>query len=143
LKEVLLLPPGRQSEEVNPEAAVRFIIEETLSRPPFVLVKFKGIDTPELAAGLTGRRLLVPRSQAAPLKAGEYYIEDLKGCNVEDAAGKHLGTVKDIVEGGGGLLAEVALEDGSAKFVPFRGEFFSRIDVEAGVLTLKETWILE
>ena len=124
----------------------------------FLLVKFQGIDNPEAAAALKGAALIAGRPHAAPLKMGEYYVEDLKGLRViaQDFQGKEnppsdavspseevLGHIMDILEGGNGELAEIRLLSGEIKLVPFRKEFFSDISVEKGRALLLERWILE
>jgi 16S rRNA processing protein RimM len=121
----------------------------------FLLMKFRGIDTPEAAGALKGARLVVDRSQAAPLKSGEFYVEDLKGLAVRAAIsdspsdtvnfgdGELLGHITDILEGGNGELAELRLLSGKSKLVPFRNEFFGDINIEKGWVLLRERWILE
>jgi len=117
-----------------------YIIEEIFTSP--LSVKFAGIDSPEAARTLKGAEILVPREQAAPLNEGEFYIEDLRGLEVI-AEGKTIGTISDVIEGGGGFLAEVLLGSGSRRLVPFRHEFFGKIDPAAGRAELLESWILE
>jgi len=127
------------------EYAVEAAYESPLS------LKLRGIDSPEAARALKGALIVVPRSQAAPLKPGEVYIEDLKGLEVV-AEERLLGRITDIVEGGGGLLAEVELAGGlpghyqwtgEKRLVPFRDEFFGPVQPETGRVELKNTWILE
>ncbi|MDR2135229.1 MAG: ribosome maturation factor RimM [Treponema sp.] len=65
-----------------------------------LLMKFRGIDSPEAAKTLGGAEILLAREEAAPLRPGEYYIEDLKGVEVY-AGTEALGTIADILEGGG------------------------------------------
>jgi 16S rRNA processing protein RimM len=135
-----------------------FTIEETLpfgatgqkeNSGEFLLMKFEGIDSPESAKNLTGAELIGDRSQAAPLKNGEFYIEDLKGLEVIAAAsdsascGDVLGHITDILEGGGGELAEIKLLSGESRLVPFRKEFFGEISMEKRQIMLLEQWILE
>jgi len=112
-----------------------------------VLMRFKGIDSPEAAKTLTGAQLIVDRDQAAPLGEGEFYIEDLKGLAVVSAAGETVGSITDIIEGGGGELAEVKLINGEKRLVPFRKEFFAEIsprnDPREGRLVLQNLWVLE
>jgi len=118
-------------------------IEENAPSPPSALIRFAGIESPEAAKALNGAQLLASREQAAPLKKGEFYIEDLKGLTVIAENGETIGNIRDIIEGGGGELAEIQLSDGEKKLVPFRHEFFSEISPEKGNVVLKNLWILE
>jgi 16S rRNA processing protein RimM len=111
--------------------------------PGILLVKFNGVDTPEAAKAVSGAEILVLRSEAAALSKNEYYIEDLKGFSVVDSGGKRLGELLDILEGGGGQLAELRLISGETRLVPFRNEFFGEISVERGEMILLSCWILE
>lgn len=118
-------------------------IAENAPASPFVLIRFEGIDNPEKAKTLSGSQLLAGREQAAPLAQGEFYIEDLKNLTVTAENGENIGHIIDIIEGGGGELAEIMLCSGEKRFVPFREEFFSEICPEKGRLILKNLWILE
>ncbi|MDR3301962.1 MAG: ribosome maturation factor RimM [Spirochaetaceae bacterium] len=108
-----------------------------------LLVKFKGIDTPEDAKKLRGAALVVERKDAVPLTEGEFYIEELKGIPVTDESGGVQGEISDIIEGGGGFLAEIRLPDGEKRLVPFRNEFFGEVSAEKKTAILLNTWILE
>jgi 16S rRNA processing protein RimM len=119
-------------------------IEETAAIPPAVAIRFAGYNTPEAAKALRGAELLVNRKDAAPLQSGEFYIEDLKGLAViAGDNGQILGHIISIIEGGGGDLAEIRLQSGEVKLVPFRKEFFSCLDLEKKQITLQNLWILE
>ena len=121
-------------------------IEETASALPAVLIRFAGINNPETAKEFTGAQLLAGRDQAAPLNEGEFYIEDLKGLTVVSLVGENidtLGIITDIIEGGGGELAEIQLLNGEKRLVPFRNEFFPEIDPQKGRVVLQNLWILE
>lgn len=107
-----------------------------------LLMKFRGVDSPEAAKTLTGAEILLNREDAAPLRPGEYYIEDLKGVEVY-AGTETLGTITDILEGGGANLAELRLKTGEIRLVPFRDEFLGDIDVEGRRVELLRRWILE
>ena len=106
-------------------------------------MRFSGIQSPEAAAALKGAEVIVDREYAAPLKEGEYYVEDLKSLEVVTAAGESLGHIADVVEGGGGDLLEITLVCGETRLAPFRKEFFGDISLEEGKITLLEPWILE
>ena len=117
-------------------------IEESTASWPFVLMRFAGINSPEEAKTINGAELLAGREGAAPLLPGEFYVEDLKGLAVS-ADNEIVGHITDIIEGGGGDIAEIRLCNGEVRLVPFREEFFSGIDLEKGSVTLLNTWILE
>jgi 16S rRNA processing protein RimM len=121
-------------------------VEQVLPLPPGpqVLMKFRGIAGPEAAKTLGGAEILVKREDAAPLKPGEYYIEDLKGIAVYAVPeGEFLGTIVDLIEGGGGSLAEIERDRGERRLVPFRDEFFGKIDLAGRRADLLCRWILE
>ena len=108
-----------------------------------MLIRFKGIDSPEAASLLNGAEIIADREFAAPLKNGEYYVEDLKGLEVVGYDGESLGYITEIIEGGGGQLAELRLNSGKKRLVPFRSEFFGDVDLENGKIVLLVQWILD
>jgi len=124
-------------------------VEESAPSLPALVMRFEGFHSPEEAKALAGAELIVSREEAAALKPGEFYVEDLKGLAVlappkeADENGKILGHINAIIEGGGGDLAEITLNSGQRKLVPFRKEFFSGIDPENRRITLNNLWILE
>ena len=130
------------------ETEQSLVIEESSAIPPAVAMRFAGFHDPEAAKALHGAALVVDRKDAAPLQPGEFYVEDLKGLAVLDGGspaetGRILGHIINIIEGGGGDLAEIHLTDGTVKLVPFRQEFLSGIDIEKKRITLNNRWILE
>ncbi len=116
-------------------------IEETQGSAANFVLKFRDVDSPEAARLLQGAELLSDRAGAAPLAADEYYVEDLRGIAVV-CSGETLGELSDIIEGGGGQLAEITLADGNRRLVPFRNEFFGDIDLPGRCIELKVRWIL-
>lgn len=120
-----------------------FEVEATAPLSRGLAMKLKGIDSPEAAKLLGGAQIVGDRSHAAPLRQGEWYVEDLRGLTVRLSDGETVGQITDIVEGGGGNLAEIQLQSGELKFVPFRKEFLTDIDIEKGSVTLVTAWILE
>jgi len=118
-------------------------VEDCRPSLPAVVMRFAGFNSPEAAKALAGAELIVSREEAALLKPGEFYVEDLKGLAVLDESRQLLGHINAIIEGGGGDLAEITLNSGKRKLVPFREVFFSGIDLENRRITLNELWILE
>jgi 16S rRNA processing protein RimM len=121
-----------------------YTVESSSASPP--AFKLAGIDSPEAAKTLKGAEILVPRDGAAPLEDGEFYIEDLRGlevfCAVSAEKTETVGTISDIIEGGGAFLAEILLATGEKKLVPFRNEFFGPVNPASGRVELLAPWIL-
>jgi len=138
LKSVILRLKGKE---------IMYSVEESAGSddPGVLFMKFSGIDSPEKAKTLNGAEIIAERSMAAPLNPDEFYIEDLKNLAVISGTEKPemIGNITDILEGGGGDLAEIKLVSGEKKFVPFRKEFFGEINFEKGSVILLEKWILE
>ena len=118
-------------------------VAEVIPRSGFILMRFSGITSPEAAGLLGGAEIIAAREYAAPLNEGEYYIEDLKGLEVVNAQGQLLGHIADILEGGGGQLAELLLLSGEKRLAPFRKEFFGEASLQNGTIILLESWVLE
>jgi 16S rRNA processing protein RimM len=60
------------------------------------LVSFEGIENRDQAEALTGRVLWLDRTVLPPLEPGEYYWQDLVGCEVSDQNGHVVGTVQSV-----------------------------------------------
>ena len=90
-------------------------------------IKFSGINSPEEAKKLSGSEIVVSREFACPCGKDEYYVEDLKQCQLVYASGSAkgmaeksaattaepvvVGTITDVLEGGAGDLFEVVLSE--------------------------------
>jgi len=92
------------------------------------LLRFEGVSTRTGAASLTGRQLWLPRATLPPLGAGEFYVEDLVGCSVEDREGRRLGVVRGVFWNGGHDV--MAIDDGEQgeRLLPAVPEFIVAID---------------
>jgi 16S rRNA processing protein RimM len=92
---------------------------------------FAGVDTVEAADKLRGAEVQVPLDQLTKLSAGQYYVSDLIGCEVwEAAATAAMGTVGNVEFPGGVPLLAVETGEGEV-LVPLAAEFCIRIDVQA------------
>lgn len=90
-------------------------------------IKFSGINSPEEAKKLSGSEIVVSREFACPCGKDEYYVEDLKQCQLVYTSGSAkgmaeksaattaepvvVGTITDVLEGGAGDLFEVVLSE--------------------------------
>lgn len=101
------------------------------SRGGQAIFHFADVGNPEEAELLRGLEIQVPIEERAPLDAGNYYVEDLVGCEVWEAgASSALGSVRDVEFPGGASLLAVDTPKGEV-LVPLAAEFCNRIDVSA------------
>lgn len=65
-----------------------------------IIVKLKGYDSPEKARTLTGKSIVIERSELPQLKEKEYYWSDLEGLNVINKNGDMIGKVMYLIATG-------------------------------------------
>ena len=123
LRSVTLVSPDEQEMR---EAE----IESARPHVDRALVKFKGIDSPEDLRAIQNWTIEVPRSEARPLAEGEYFLHDLVGLTLVDREGARRGVVKDVYEGGGGILLSVDGPKGEFE-VPFATDICTNIDLRS------------
>ncbi len=107
-----------------------------------VVLKFRGVDTAEDAAGLVGRDILMPCNGLVDLPEGSYYIFELVGLTVRTRNGRTIGIVRDVVRTGGTPL--LAIEPGEGIGPPAQDEILlpaarsicTAIDVASGCITI-------
>lgn len=83
-----------------------------------VIMKIKGVDHVSDADALRGRVIYVNRKDVK-LPEGRFFIDDLIGLNILDAAtGKQLGTLSDISKMPANEVYHVKTEDGKEHLIP-------------------------
>jgi len=111
--------PG--SETLATVTAIRRIVDG-------FLLRLEGISTRKEAASLTGRELWLRRTTLPPLGAGEFYVEDLVGCLVEDSEGCSLGVVRKVFWNGGHDVMVIGSGETDERLLPAVPEFIVAID---------------
>lgn len=101
-----------------------------------LVVKVKGVETRDAAAGLTGTELFVRRSRLPPPKAEEFYCEDLVGLDAVTGAGVPLGRVVSLSNHGAGDILEIETQDGDVLLLPFTKQVAPKIDIEGGRIVI-------
>ena len=116
-------------------------VERSRPHKNLVLLKLAGIDSPEAARALGSVDVSVPRADALPLPEGHFYLEDMIGVAVRDAAGKQIGAVTDVLRTGSNDVFVVG-QGASAVLVPAIHDAILDLDVPNRLLVVAE-WILE
>jgi 16S rRNA processing protein RimM len=109
-------------------SGARYEVESTWLHNGTLVFKFRGVDTISEAELLVGAEVRVPLEQRTPLEQGEFFQDDLLGCQVVDRrTGQSLGKVSGWEDGGGsGLLV---VEGGL--LIPFARSICVEIDPAA------------
>jgi 16S rRNA processing protein RimM len=118
----LVSPDERRTRDVT--------IESARAHGERALIKFREIATPEEIAALQEWTIEIPESAARPRETDEYFLHDLVGLRLVDAAGNERGEVIEAYEGGGGVLLNVKRADGREYEVPFAAAICTEIDID-------------
>lgn len=105
------------------------------TRGLFVL-KFEGIGDRDAAEELRGAAIQVPRSEAAPLPEGAYYVFDLVGCEVRLTSGERLGELIDVLTTAANDVYVVTKDGGGEVLIPAVRHVVKAIDTEAGTIVV-------
>lgn len=93
------------------------------------LVVFEGYEAIEKVEHLRGSDLKVDRSQAPPLPAGQYWIDDLLGCRVESDKGVNLGTIVEVLTPGANDVYVVRGPSGKDILIPAIAKCILEVDI--------------
>lgn len=116
----------------NRKGRKEYEIEEVKYHKNMVLMKLKGIDTPEEADLLRQSYLLVDRRKEEPLEEGVYYIVDLLGLEAYTDEGQLLGKIDDIFNTGSNDVYVIKDELGKQILLPGLPEVLKQVDLESG-----------
>lgn len=109
-----------------------FQIEKVNYSKNMVILKLKGIETPEQAETLRNSYLKIDRKDAKKLPEGTYYIADLIGLDVYTDEDKFLGKVDYIYNAGSSDIYVVKDEQGKEVLLPAIKDVLKQVDLENG-----------
>ena len=109
-----------------------------------VLMRIAGVNAREEAAALSGAFVSVDRSEAVPLKEGEYYTADILGLSVEETDGTVLGTATDVIKTGSNDVYVVSLPGRKEDvLVPALKKVVREISIETGRMLVSMPEVME
>ncbi len=111
-------------------------IESVRMALPLVIIKLKGIDTPEDIRALRQQDLYILREDASPLGKGEYYFADIIGMEVVDDTGVERGIITDILQTGANDVYEITAGDGTSFLLPAIKDCIINIDTDENKMTI-------
>lgn len=99
----------------------------------FLIAGLDGVDSVASAMELKGKHVYIDRNDA-PLKKGEYFLQDIIGIRVTDRDGNFIGTLAEIFEAPASNVYVVRGE--SEHLIPAVPAFIVSTDVDNGVMTV-------
>jgi 16S rRNA processing protein RimM len=129
LDEVLVRFPEGDEQEVSVDGARR--------ANDAILMKLHSVDGREGADALRNAVLCARRADFPPLDEGEFYACDVEGARVAVTGGEELGEVTELKTYPTVDVLVVAARDGGRPWeVPLVGAVVTKVDLEAGLVTL-------
>ena len=102
-----------------------------------MILAFREISDRNAAEGLRQAELYITREQAKPCEENENFIVDLIGLKVIDEQGQELGTCTDVFQTGANDVYEVEMTDGNQILLPAIPSCILKVDVKAGLMTVR------
>jgi len=99
-----------------------------------MLVRLRGVNTPEAAGQYRNTWLFIKTKDAPPLPEGQYYQYQLLGLKVVDEADHPLGTLTEILETGANDVYVVKDEAGKEILLPAIPSVILDVQPEAGLI---------
>ena len=119
------------------KGAVPMAVEKARVQKNMVLLKLRGVDTPEAAQALRGKVLYLDREDDT-LEEGEHYIQDLLGMTVCDAdTGRVYGILREVSATGANDVYHVEFPDGRVELVPAIPQVVVGLDIDAGRMEIR------
>jgi 16S rRNA processing protein RimM len=99
--------------------------------PKGFLIDLEGIGNRELAAGLRGAELLLDRVELDTPEGEDFYVGDLLDLVAYDEAGKHIGSVVDLLQTPTHEILVIRNDDWAEEhYIPFTFEHVPMVDPE-------------
>jgi 16S rRNA processing protein RimM len=128
LRSVFLPAPAGGSREAS--------VQSVWPHKGRMVVKLADVDSIDAAEGLRGLELRIGEEELQPLPAGSYYHHQLRGLRVEEASGRELGRVADLMETGATVVLVVRGSAGET-LIPLAEAFVRTVDLAAGRLVVE------
>lgn len=106
-------------------------VEYVRAQGNHLIIKLRGIDTPEAAAALRHREVGLPREQLPPLAPGEFYWVDLIGLRCVSET-RDFGTIVEVFEAGAQPILRARDEYGREELIPWVDAIVLAIEPSAG-----------
>ena len=101
-----------------------------------VFVALSGVEGVAAAEALRGALLEIPDAETPQFAEGEYYIDQIEGCEVVSLSGAALGRVREVLQPGANDVYVVRRSSQPDLLIPALREIVVAVDVEARRITV-------
>lgn len=113
------------------------VVQKLRAHKNMCILKLQGVDTIEQARVYIGKTAWVSRADIK-LEEGRVFVQDLLGAQVVDAeSGRLYGSIQNVTRPGHHDVYEIQDEAGGVFLFPAVEEFIDKIDIAAGVVTVR------
>lgn len=131
MKELVLDKPGKPRRTLKVKKIAPYEGKGTL------FLQAEGVTDRDQAEAVKGSVITVADEERVELSQDEYWIDDIVGMSVtEEATGKLLGTVEEIIFTGSNDVYLVRTGDGKLLPIPATGDAVRGVDVKNGTMTV-------
>jgi len=95
-----------------------------------IIICLDTIDTIDKAESLRNAIFEVERDEMPELPEGDYYLEDILGCEVVSITGERLGIISDWLDNGFQKVYIIKRAEGSDILIPAVDEFIKQVDID-------------
>jgi len=120
----------------TPDTATPIEVRSVSIAPTVATYGFVGIETPEQAQKLVGKRLFIETTDLPKLKGDVAYIHELIGLTVLNGKSS-IGTLTDVIKIPSNDVYEVSLNSGKKILMPAISEFIEEVNLTEGYIKVK------
>jgi 16S rRNA processing protein RimM len=129
--------PGESLLLVLPNRMQEVTVESFVPQNRYGLLKLSEISEIEQAEPWRGADLAIPSSELGQLEPGRYYTFQLLGLTVLSQDARNLGVLTRIEEMPSGDIYLVKSQEGDF-YIPAMGDIIERIDLDKGVMIIRD-----
>jgi 16S rRNA processing protein RimM len=126
---LLFMPGSKEPEEL--------VVKSHRTHKNFNLLTFEGFDNVNVVERMKGGILKVPETQRGILAEGEFYFQDIIGCNMVTTEGEELGKVIEILTPGANDVWVVKGSNGKELLIPYIEDIVKKVDIREKMIVIE------
>jgi 16S rRNA processing protein RimM len=116
---------------------IELVVKSHRTHKNFNLLTFEGYDNVNQVESMKGGILKVPESQRGELEEGEFYFQDIIGCNMVTTEGEEIGKVVEILTPGANDVWVVKGSKGKEVLIPYIEDIVKKVDINGKTIVIE------